>query len=345
MTHNMSSDARNRLESARKTDGKFGHQHHSEAGVELPTSPEFIEVEDGDSHDFTPPSDAFDRACIVNSDGYFVEGTIYENFDHCLPDDVEKFREIYSDDQVTEYLNDRSDVIMGVVNERYKNVQLDPGPDDTFALDFHADLDGPTTEEDAAEKLWEESDGVKFANELDPGTFGSEDVSAIIREKLAEHDATKLPNPETVDERAKQGFVDDFVSSAVQDAQMTADEEHFMETGEDQHGGFEVDEESMAKLKAMAGKFYDENAGDLEAWSEGIGGHDAYMTAAGRTRPRILPIGGSSGCWSFGKTSKPAEVAQAVRLAKANVLGKNRFGNIDDCRSISATRRSAVVQR
>lgn len=36
MTNNMSSDAKNRLENARNTDGRFGHQHHSEADIALP---------------------------------------------------------------------------------------------------------------------------------------------------------------------------------------------------------------------------------------------------------------------------------------------------------------------
>lgn len=291
MTNNMT-PAQRAQQANRTDDGKYTTKSHSEADISLGDGlQEVIEVDDGDSHDITPPSDAFDRAVIANSDGYVVEGTIYENFDHCLPDDIDRMREVYGDDQITEYLNDRSDVIMGVVNERYKNVQLDPGPDDTFALEFYAELDGPVTEEEAANTLWEETDGVKFANELDPGTFGSEDVSAIIRDKLAEHDATKLPNPETIDEQAKQRFVDDFVSTAVQDAKMTAEEEHFMET-EEEASDFEVDEESLSKLRKMAGKFYDANAGDLEAWhtdvssrkeymNDGVGGHDAYMEAAG----------------------------------------------------------------
>lgn len=293
MTQNISPDAENRREQSRKTDGKFGHQVHSEAGVDLPVArADVIEVEDGDSHDIQADGEVFDRACIANSDGYIVEGTIYENFHHCLPDDIEKFRQIYSDEQISDYFNNRAHVITDFVNNRYKNVQLDPGPDDTFAFDFHVDLDGPTTEEDAAEKLWEESDGVKFKNEMDPGTFGAEDVSALIRGRLAEHDATKLPNPEIIDEQAKQKFVDEFVSTAVLDAQTTAEEQYFMETGiESDIGGFKVDEESMTKLKATAGKFYEENAGDLEAWhkdvsgrkeymNDGIGGHDAYMVAA-----------------------------------------------------------------
>jgi len=286
------SQAQRAQQSNRTDDGKYTTKAHSEADVSLGDDfQEAIEVDDGDSYDITPPSDAFDRVVIANSDGYVVEGTIYENFDHCLPADIDRMRETYGDDQITEYLNDRSDVIMGAINERYKNVQLDPGPDDTFALEFYAQLDGPVTEEDAAHTLWEESDGVQFANEIDPGTFGSEDFSSTIRDKLAEHDATKLPNPETIDEQAKQRFVDDFVSTAVQDAKMTAEEEYFMET-EEEASDFEVDDESLNKLKTMAGEFYVANAGDLEAWrkdvserkeymNDGVGGHDAYMEAAG----------------------------------------------------------------
>src|SRR5699024_5525204 len=102
--------------------------------------------------------------------------------------------------------------------------------------------------------------------------------SALIRGRLAEHDATKLPNPETIDEQAKQKFVDEFVSTAVLDAQTTAEEQYFMETGiESDIGGFKVDEESMTKLKAMAGKFYEENAGDLEAWHKDVSGRKEYM--------------------------------------------------------------------
>lgn len=41
MTHHMSSDAASRRENARQTDGKFGHQHHSEAEVNLTAARQF----------------------------------------------------------------------------------------------------------------------------------------------------------------------------------------------------------------------------------------------------------------------------------------------------------------
>src|SRR5699024_10487323 len=247
-----------------------------------------------------------DRAEIINSDDYAVVGTIDETFRHCLPEDIAKYEDHYDDADVNAYLHDRSHIIEDFVKERYgDNIDLDPGPDDTFAFEFSKDLDGPVSEEDAVEALWEDTSAVDFKNEMDPGTFGTEDASAMLRKRLEAHDMTKLPNPETIDPKEREAFVDDFVSSAIQDAQMTAEERHFEDTGHEIDGyELEVDGQDQQKLEAMATKCYDNNAGDLEAWQkevlrhgkgrhDGIGGHDAYMIAARHAvgyNDRVSPV-------------------------------------------------------
>ena len=298
MTQQLSA-AQQAQQTNRTSDGKYTTKTHSEAEVDLGMAQDhdIIDLEDGDSHEIdglnAMNNDVFDRAEIINSDDYAVVGTIDETFRHCLPEDIAKYEDHYDDADVNAYLHDRSHIIEDFVKERYgDNIDLDPGPDDTFAFEFSKDLDGPVSEEDAVEALWEDTSAVDFKNEMDPGTFGTEDASAMLRKRLEAHDMTKLPNPETIDPKEREAFVNDFVSSAIQDAQMTEQDRQAEECDEAIDGlDLEVDQASVQKLKTVAGRFYDNNAGDLQAWRGAekyhnlhgmydVNGHDAYMTAA-----------------------------------------------------------------
>lgn len=256
---------------------------------------EIIEVEDGDSVIISDYNDAhmWDTIEVINQDGeYAVEASVTDDMHRIVPSTVQdRANMMYGEgsdearEYVQTYLDNRMPMVEKELQKRYPDIEMDHGSDINRFTFHHRLGENPPTEKQAVDAVYEKTSTVDFLNEMDPGTFGSENVSRSLQEQLEEYDSQKLPNPEKMEAKQQQKFVQDFVSSAEQDARMTYEEEYFMEHGEDPEQEIELSTEAKKHLTTQAAKFYKENEGDLNAWREtrggnSIGGHDAYMVAA-----------------------------------------------------------------
>lgn len=258
------------------------------------TDTEPLDIEDGDSVIISDYNDAhtWDRVEVVHQDGeYFVDVTITDDMHRIVPDDVQERADMMygegtdeSREYVQKYLDNRMPQVMETLEKRYPDIELQDGPDiNTFTFSHGLGEEAPT-EDEALNAAFTKTSSIDFLNEMDAGSFGSEDVGRSLKEQLEDYDERKLPNPEQTDVKEQQKFVQDFVSSAEQDARMTYEEQYFERYGEEPEEQVELSAEAKKELTVQAAKFYKNNEGDLNAWKESrkdsIGGHDAYMVAA-----------------------------------------------------------------
>lgn len=78
-----------------------------------------------------------------------------------------------------------------IIAERYKGVDFilseEEGEDSYVTFTITLDVPATTTVEDLSEKIWNETEIVKFHNEADPGTFGTQYLfGSLMYEKLEE---------------------------------------------------------------------------------------------------------------------------------------------------------------
>lgn len=254
-----------------------------------------LDLIDGESMTISDYNDAhtWDSVEVVHQDGeYFVDVTVTDDMYRTVPDSVRERADMmygeHSDEgreYMQRYLDNRMGTVMDGLEKRYPDIELDPGAElNTFTFSHGLGTEAPTQEE-ALNAAFDKTSSLEFINDMDPGTFGAEDRSREIREHLENYDKQKLSNPEQTDVKEQQKFVQDFVSSAEQDARMTYEEQYFEEHGEEPEEEVELSAEAKKDLTVQAAKFYKRNEGDLNAWkesrgSQSIGGHDAYMVAA-----------------------------------------------------------------
>lgn len=247
-----------------------------------------VEVEPGDSVEvYTDQSNhgPFDTIDVTQSDDgtYRAFGSRYESFEHCIPAVGEHF----TDEARREYIDERSHLIERFVTESYDDVDVDHSADVPL-LEFNAELgDQAPTEEQAIDAVWENSSGVRFANEMDPGSFGSPDASAQLREVFDEYDSTKIESETGPSDRQAHDFAAGMVGSFGEDMRMSAADDAFGEVDPDDAWDMEFDPNSQRELEEAASRFAAENWGDLHELSQRTGrstgelGHDLYMEAAG----------------------------------------------------------------
>lgn len=148
--------------------------------------------------------------------------------------------------------------------------------------------------ESEAYELANATTATRFYNEFDPGTFGSDNMSAKLRDKLADYDNTPLP-PAEVSELERKQFVADFKSAMIEDQQENYREDLFMQSDSDDEIAEEdtevtFDPEMEKRVNAEAEAFLAKHSGDIDylikhndtsvgGWSNA--GSDAYMAAAG----------------------------------------------------------------
>lgn len=90
-----------------------------------------------------------------------------------------------------ELTDEAADALAVILEERYSGIDFTlsdaEGADAYFTFSITLDLPAETTVEDLGVKIWEETEVVKFHNEVDPGTFGSRYLfGSLMYEKLAE---------------------------------------------------------------------------------------------------------------------------------------------------------------
>ncbi|NWN87050.1 MAG: hypothetical protein HLX51_00685 [Micrococcaceae bacterium] len=269
MTQQMSSAAAQRLENARQIDGKFGHQHHSEAsGVALSPT---------DNRRLNRRLDVRqygDRVRSAHLDGHGEQPELSVAFRRdmlaTVPSD---YAALYRHDPVDiqQYLGDRQDVIEEAMGQYYggEAKQLD-AVGSSVTYEIVKALDEPITDDEAYEII---------DQEFEPhNDHADDDLNNHIAQALQAHDLKKLPNPETVDEQKQQQFADHAIRALYDDAQMTYDDEG----AHDEKVHLAVDDEM--KLRAALHSVYADNAGDLEAWSnqsQRDPASEAYLAAAG----------------------------------------------------------------
>lgn len=187
MTENISAAAANARETSRQHDGKFGTQARGEADIELMpagerlTNPLDIELGDLD-HGFPEVVDAtvMDSVSVYRDEDGTLTATGSQGFRYSewAPGDPQ-------DEEGREAWGERHQVIIdAVIEERYAGATVDSDGDEA-QVRFEYDLGaGPVTEADLIDKM---STGVAvdFYNEADDGTYGTENLSRIIRERVA----------------------------------------------------------------------------------------------------------------------------------------------------------------
>lgn len=174
-------------ENARSSDGKFGTQARDEADIELitPAGDRLIpiELEPGEEEYGFPDvvsATVMDQVSVYrDEDGaYTVTGSQGFRYSEWAPGDPE-------DEEGREAWGERNQVIIdAVIEERYPGAAVNSDGDEA-QVRFEYELgDGPITEEDLVNAMSTGS-AVDFYNEADDGTYGTENLSRIIRDQVA----------------------------------------------------------------------------------------------------------------------------------------------------------------
>lgn len=84
-----------------------------------------------------------------------------------------------------------AEALEALVAERYNGVDFtlyeEEGQESYFTFSIALEVPSDTTVEDLSAKIWEETETVKFHNEADPGTFGSQYLfGSLMYDKLKE---------------------------------------------------------------------------------------------------------------------------------------------------------------
>ncbi len=269
MTQQISSAAAQRLENARQTDGKFGHQHHSEAsGVSLSSA---------DNRHLNRRLDVEQYGDRIRSAHLDCHGeqpelsvAIRQDMLATIPSDyAAPYR--HSPGDMQQYLSDRQDVIEETMGQYYGGEarQLDVG--NTSALyESVKEVDEPITDDEAYAII---------EQEFEPhSNHATTDLSNHLAQALRAHDLKKLPNPETLDEQKQQRFADNVIRTLHDDAQETYNDEG----AHDERVHLASDDE--LKLRAALHNVYANNAGDIESWNNQLRhspASEAYYAAAG----------------------------------------------------------------
>ena len=186
MTENISAAAANARESHRQSTGQFGTQPLEEADIVLmPLSERLtnpIDVQFGDRGSGYPE---IVDATVMNSvsidrdyDGNLTAtGSQVFRYSDWAPGDPE-------DEEGREAWGERNQAIIdAVIEERYAGTTVDSDGDEA-QVRFEYDLGaGPVTKQDVIDKM-STGAAVDFYNESDDGTYGTENLSRIIRERV-----------------------------------------------------------------------------------------------------------------------------------------------------------------
>lgn len=246
----------------------------------------------GETHQIEADGEVFDRIEVVNpgDGGYLVTGTVRDNF--FTMDLGPKFND--SDvDEKEEYLNHRSEVIDSFFVERFGDSDGFGGIDhgihgpswDAAEFEFSQPIAEQATEGQAAEALWENTSAVAMHNEMDPGTYGSDDATSVLRERLAEFDRTRLPAREVTDEEKSQ-VIDGYMDAALAESRDAYIGEHpeFSPDEVDQAWGQFTVEKVPASIK-------DEYSQTLGPWLETNSGDVDHFTTEHHEEPGLNDVG------------------------------------------------------
>ena len=256
---------------------------------------DWIAIDEDEAHELEG-DDVYSRVEVTRlDDDYNVHVYVDEHFRDSLPEDTQHF----TDEATDNYLNEREHVIAGFIEDNYSKGEIMAslsGSDEHRQVEFTAGLGerpGGVSESEAYE-LANATTATRFYNEFDPGTFGSDNMSAKLRDKLADYDNTPLP-PAEVSELERKQFVADFKSAMIEDQQENYREDLFMQSDSDDEIAEEdtevtFDPEMEKRVNAEAEAFLDKHSGDIDylikhndtsvgGWSNA--GSDAYMAAAG----------------------------------------------------------------
>lgn len=256
---------------------------------------DWIAIDEDEAHELEG-DDVYNRVEVTRlDDDYNVHVYVDEHFRDSLPEDTQHF----TDEATDNYLNEREHIIAGFIEDNYSQGEIMAslsGSDEHRQVEFTAGLGerpGGVSESEAYE-LANATTATRFHNEFDPGTFGSDNMSAKLRDKLADYDNTPLP-PAEVSELERKQFVADFKSAMIEDQQSRYNDDLFDQAAEDGEDGIaevdvEFDPEMEKRVEAEAEAFLDKHSGDIDylvkhndtsvgGWSNA--GSDAYMAAAG----------------------------------------------------------------
>lgn len=198
------------LEHGFTVDGNLHRPHNHDALWAVVGANRYVDVEPGDSHDFGYQDDPRVAHYSITTDDETGEKTaslvIEHDFSDCLPDEVQ---ENLDEEQRQDYLDDRWLVVENVLQQRYagdesSGVQIDASAE-VPRLEFYRQMGTDKVSEfAAADAAWNRTDGVRFLNESDDGTFGSERLSRVIADRLQDYDdAVENGVPERL---AAEGF-------------------------------------------------------------------------------------------------------------------------------------------
>ncbi|XKH58375.1 hypothetical protein LG293_17260 (plasmid) [Citricoccus nitrophenolicus] len=286
---------RNRQPKGVSTGGQFATETKAEPQGVSVTAPsavsELVELEPGDTVTYEGDRENFSYFHINRDyEGvYTAEGVVHENFSSAKPGYAENFTE----EAWTQYINDRSDVIEKFIQDRYGDeygsvyVGTPDGShhDITFSIEIGEDA---VTDDHAINRVWNETKGVQFINEMDPGTFGAENAGRMLAKKFEEYDAQKIEAEHAPSGVQTRGFTDGFVDALVQDQRDRAADDGLDDFNPETHDSntLELDPDDERRSREVAEKFLDDNFGDIEAYANASGrdmesaGHDLYLTAA-----------------------------------------------------------------
>lgn len=246
----------------------------------------------GETHEIEADGEVFDRIEVVNpGDGnYLATGTVRDNF---FTMDLGPGFNDADVDEKEEYLNSRSEVVDSFFVERYGDGDGFGGIDhgihgpswDAAEFEFSQPVEDGDTEGQAAERLWENTSAVAMHNEMDPGTYGSEDATRVLRERLAEFDHTRLPAREVSDEEKSQ-VIDGYMDAALAESRDAY-------IGE--HPEFTPDEVDQAWCQFTVDKvpasIKDEYGGALGPWLEANSGDVDQFSVEHHGEPGLSDVG------------------------------------------------------
>jgi hypothetical protein len=121
----------------------------------------------------------------TDDDGHVIEGVVTAVVD--VREDLRFHRDLdrSKGDPMNQFFTEDNDisprvteVLANIIRDRYKGEDFGIEGDaedgnDFFMFTIYLDVPADTTVEDLGVKIWEETELVKFSNEVDPGTFNS----------------------------------------------------------------------------------------------------------------------------------------------------------------------------
>lgn len=265
----ISTAASSRRETARQTDGKFGYQHHTEADISLASGATGQEaVQHISVYQF---GGNLESAWIRQQDSqYYLHAVTDQDHLAMIPKGYAAAHR-HSPAQMQHYLDQRQHVIEQAMGDWYgSEVKRLSSADTSARYEVFQELDGPVDEEHTR-RLIDEEFGLHDEHAFD-------DMNAHIAAALAQHDATKLPNPDVINESNQRQFADRVIETLHRDAQMTFDDEGVHDAKVHLAGDSDI------RLRTVLHNVYAENAGDIEAYDEATGrnpAHEAYYASAG----------------------------------------------------------------